>query len=170
MSYKVYNFRYCGGTNTGSVREVLVESKNDTPYLIEGIDRLVDRGEGGYRKFERKKMTEVTTYEAKVIECKDEKSAIELENLGGYDRFGSNVVVSKKKVPNKPETVIELRGTAASGYVKLSYGGCSIDLPLTGGRGDAYQYAWGGNYKDVPKTRDFEGMIEFLYNQIQKHK
>lgn len=166
MSFKVYNFRYNRSTKPGSMREVLVSSDEDVSGRITGYDRLADSHEGGMRKFDKDQMTRVIVYEVtKVIECKDEKSAMELESLGGYDRFGSVVVISKKRIPSKPEPKIELRGRVDKGYVKITYGGASIDLPLTGGNGAGYVYA---GYDTC--GRDFEGCITRLYNEIQKNK
>lgn len=163
MSYKVYNFRYARGTKPGSVREVLVASENDSGLQIAGYDRLADSREGGYRIFDRKAMSDVTVYEAKVIRCLDDKSAEELAKLGMYDTFGNDVLVSKKMVPRKPEPKVELRGRVDKGYVKLTYGSASVDLPLTGGKGAGYVYA-GSNQST------FESVIITLYNEIQKNK
>lgn len=164
MSFKVYNFRYRRGTKPNSVRDVLVKTEDEGAYRITGYDRLADASEGGMRKFDKDQMTEVTVYEVtRVIECKDEKSAIELENLGGYDRFGSVVVISKKMIPRKPTAAINDMG----GYIKITYGTANVDLPMVG---KDYSY---DICREYPKPKDchtFEGVITRLYNEIQKNK
>jgi hypothetical protein len=163
MSFKVYNFRYNRGTKPGSVRDVLVDTANDGKYRITGYDRLADSYEGGLRKFDKDQMTGVVVYEVtRIIECKDEKSAMELENLGGYDRFGSNVVISKKMVL---EANVLLCGKAERGYVKIQYGTASVDLPLSGGNGIGFVFSGSAEPKST-----FENVITRLYNEIQKNK
>lgn len=168
MSFKVYNFRYNRGTKPGSTRDVLVSSANDVSGRITGYDRFADSYEGGLRKFDKDQMTALTVYDVKVIECRDEKSAIELENLGGgaYFRYGSAVAVSKKRVP---EALPKLQGVReANGYVDITYNDRSFQLK-SNNKTNPYIH-WYSGCTNNSSGVTFEKVIEELYKETQRIK
>ena len=167
MSWKVYNFRYARGTKPGSVREVLVHSDNDTPQRITGYDRFADLHEGGLRKFDTDQMTHLTVYDAKVIECRDEKSAAELEKLGGYHRFGSNVVISKTELPPKLSGLQSI--TENNGYINIQYNNKSFQLKSDVSKRKNYGYMhWYANCGNNDEGVSFEDVIEALYKETKR--